>query len=455
MKRTHSLKIIVLFVVLVACSGVAQGQHRITEATYPSQVRHTIVREYTYPATVSYVETASKHCFAYADASMTILNAQIDPNIFVRDFVIFEDYVYFCGFDNSQQTTVGVWGWFKIADLVSSNMSYNIYKSFACAQLYADTLKSLVAFRDSADALHIAVVGSVSDGIQSIQSCMLDIIETSGNPSWNYTMGITPTPENYFEKLSKVCLTDNLVVAVGTVPLGYGVVNHRVHRRNHMFLPGGPQDSSFYFPGDVWPRPWNYAICHVNDDTVAVVVKHDINYQMPLYEGVMIYIFDASWVYVGMNAAYAINLNLNTYTNTSDIFDIRYSRPYEEITMLMSGGFLLGPGSTVFEWPIASPNATPLFLSDRKMTSLDNYNTQQHFLTMGMDDSNPSTVNYFIQPLQSGSVCATNLTPYRSSLNYAVKIDLLPYTVCTNKMACEQRDPVSYFELKQETVCSD
>ncbi len=61
MKRTHSLKIIVLFAVLVACSGVAQGQHRITEAMYPSPVRHTIVREYTFPATVSYVETASDH----------------------------------------------------------------------------------------------------------------------------------------------------------------------------------------------------------------------------------------------------------------------------------------------------------------------------------------------------------------------------------------------------------
>lgn len=99
--------------------------------------------------------------------------------------------------------------------------------------------------------------------------------------------------------------------------------------------------------------------------------------------------------------------------------------------------------------------ATPTFLSDRIMTSLDRYNTQQHFLTMGTDNGDPSKVNYFIQPLQSGAVCAMNLGKSGLSLNYAVKIDKLPYTVCTSVLTCEKRDPVKYLKLDQETICSD
>lgn len=456
MKTITLSKILVLLAALASFSGTARGQHRITEVKYPSVVGHTIVKEYTFPATVSYVETATGHYFASADASMSVLNAQIDPNIHVRDFVIFEDYVYFCGFDNSQQATVGVWGWFRIPDLVTSSMSYYVYSGFHCVQRYADTLKGIVAFRDHMNTLHVAVCGSVSDGSASNQSCMLDLTGVAGSPNWNCTMGVTPITPGYYEKITRICLTDNLVVTVGTVPMGCGIVNHRVHRRNDMFLSGGPQDSSIYFPGDVWPRPWSHAICHVQGDTVAVAVKHDKNTIVP-NEGVMMYVFDASLVYVGMNAAHAIELDLGQYTNTSDIFDIRYSRPHREVTLLMSGGFLMGTGSTVYEWPTAPipPAVTPTFLSDRRMISLDNYNTQQHFLTMGTDNSDPSKVNYFIQSLQSGAVCATKLLPLYGGLDYAVKIDKTPYTVCTSVLTCEKREPVKYLKLDQETICSD
>ena len=84
--KKNRLKKTLLFLVTLA-TGTVQGfgQHRIVEVQYPSAVNQTIVREYNYPATVSYVETAVEHYFAYADASMTVTNCEISHDISVTD----------------------------------------------------------------------------------------------------------------------------------------------------------------------------------------------------------------------------------------------------------------------------------------------------------------------------------------------------------------------------------
>ena len=455
--KKNMLKKALLFLVTLA-TGTVQGvcQHRLVETQYPSAVNQTIVREYNYPATVSYVETATTHYFGYADATLSILNTEIDPNIFVRDFVIFEDYVYFCGWEKLQQTTKGVWGWFKVNSLMQSNMNYHVYDDFDCGQIYADTLQSLVAFRDSMNALHVAVVGSMRDGNTKDRSCMLDITGTAGGNVWTYTMGVTSGMQGYYEKISKVCLTDNFVVTVGSVPVGCGVVNHRVHLRNNMFQPGGLQDNAYYFPGDVWPRAWNFAICPVDGDMVAVAVKFDAN-AVFLSDGALVYVFHVPSLSVGMNALNAIRLDLGTSTNTSDIYGLRYSRHSQEITMLMSGNTMYGVGSVVFEWPVTTlfPTAKPFFLPDRMMTSMDNYNTQQHFLTMGYDNSNPSAANFFIQPLQSNGICSVEELVIRGSVDFAVKIDSIPYTTCSKKIVCSEKVSQIFFPMDLNVKCSD
>lgn len=456
MKKNTFIKAMLFLVMLATGTVQGFGQHRIVEAQYPSAVNHTIVREYNHPATVSYVETATAHYFAYADAAMLVLNAEIDPNIYVRDFVIFEDYVYFCGWEKLQQTTKGIWGWFNINALMQSNMNYHVYDDFDCGQLNADTLQSLVAFRDNTNTLHIAVVGSVYDGSASDRSCMLDITGAAGGNAWTYRMGVTPKLEGYYEKISKVCLTNNYVVTVGSVPVGYGVVNHRVHLRNNMFQPGGLQDNAYYFPGDVSPRAWNFAICPVDGDMVAVAVKHDANAVFPS-DGALVYVFHVPSLSVGMNALNAIRLDLGTSTNTSDIYGLRYSRHGQEITMLMSGNTMYGVGSVVFEWPVATlpPTAKPFFLPDRMMTSMDNYNTQQHFLTMGYDNSNPSAANFFIQPLQSNGICSVEELAVRGTVDFAVEKDSMPYTTCSKQIVCGEKIPQIYFPLVQDVKCSD
>ncbi len=446
-----------LFLVTLA-TGTVQGfsQHRIVEAQYPSAVQHTIVREYTYPSMVSYVETATAHYFAYADATMTILNAEIDPNIYVKDFVIFEDYVYFCGLDNSQQTAKGVWGWFKIPDLVSSSMSYYIHNDFHCNLQYADTLHSLVAFRDSTSALHIAVVGSVSDGSMSNQSCMLDITGTVGSAGWNYTMGITTMVSPDYEKLTKVCLTDNFVVAVGSVLPGYGNVNHRFHRRNDMFQLGGPQDFFYKIPGDFWPQPWDYAVTHLYSDFFAVAVKHEANSLS--FKGIMVYVFYIPAVTTGVNAVYSAHVQTVAFTDLLDICDIRYSQTYRELTLLLNGTTPWGVGSLVAELQLAAPTM-PIyqlsFLPDRMMTSLDNYNAQQHFLAMGYNLTNPTEVDFSIQPLLTNPECSVKQYIGTSDVNYAVKVDTIPYNTCADKINCDKRDVEKYKIIDLAVSCSD
>ena len=123
-------------------------QHAMTAAQYPSDIVTTIIKEYNYPATVSYVETIDKHYFAFADASMSIINCEIDPQIFVNDFVIHDEMVYFCGIDNSNGTN-GVWGWFKIQDLIAGNLVYETYSKFECNSFQVDSLHKIVAYNDN------------------------------------------------------------------------------------------------------------------------------------------------------------------------------------------------------------------------------------------------------------------------------------------------------------------
>lgn len=450
------LKTLVLIVLMAVGEAPVFGQHRIVGSQYPSPVLHTIVRGYTYPATVSYVETPTAHYFAYADASTTVLNAEIDPSIFVRDFVIFEDYVYFCGLDNSQQASKGVWGWFKIQDLIASNMSYCSHRDFHCNLQYADTLHSLVAFRDSANTLHLAVVGSVKDGNTSNRSCMLDITGSAGGSGWNYTMGITTTSPSGYEKLTKICLTDNYVVAVGSVPMGADNINHRFHRRNNMFQSGGPQDYFYKVPGDVWPQSWDYAVTHLYNDLFAVAAKHEANGLY--YKGIMVYVFNIPTVTTGSNAVYSADVSTSGYTDLLDICDIQYSQSYRELTLLLNGTTPFGVGSLVAELQLTSPYMNIYqvsFFPDKMMTSLDNYNAQQHFLTMGYNITNPVEVDFSIQPLQITPVCSVQQSVLPQDVNYAVKVDSIPYNTCIDKFKCEMRDVEKYMKTDLIVKCSD
>ena len=86
-------KIVLLFLLAMLLPAVGQSQHRVTKALYPYPIVKTIVKEYVFPATISYVETTSSHYFSYSDATLNIVNCEIDNNLFVLDFVIFNDVV--------------------------------------------------------------------------------------------------------------------------------------------------------------------------------------------------------------------------------------------------------------------------------------------------------------------------------------------------------------------------
>ena len=75
-------------------------QHAVTQAVYPNDVERTIVREYVYPSTVSYVETAVEHYFAYADASLNVINCEFSHDISVTDMVLHDKFAYFCGYNS-------------------------------------------------------------------------------------------------------------------------------------------------------------------------------------------------------------------------------------------------------------------------------------------------------------------------------------------------------------------
>ena len=136
--------VMALSLLLFVATGT-KAQHAITEAHYPDDIVTTIIKEYQYPATISYVETKEHHYFAYADHSMTVISCEIDNDIFVRDFVVNEDKVFFFGFRNGKVSS-GLWGWFRIIDLINSNLSYDIYENFNCNNQDVDTLHRIATY---------------------------------------------------------------------------------------------------------------------------------------------------------------------------------------------------------------------------------------------------------------------------------------------------------------------
>lgn len=64
--------------IFIFTSFCLNAQEYMVETVYPGAVGRTIVREHTYPATISYVESGAGKFFSYADASMTVKKLVVD-----------------------------------------------------------------------------------------------------------------------------------------------------------------------------------------------------------------------------------------------------------------------------------------------------------------------------------------------------------------------------------------
>lgn len=431
----------------------AMCQHAVVQTNYPNDVERTIVREYNYPATVSYVETSVKHYFAYADASMTVTNCEISHDISVTDMELHGQFAYFCGYNTV--SGVGVWGWFDVNTLISGALNYYTYDNFSCNVLYADSLFSLAVYEELG-LLHIATVGSTTDGAGKKYACLIDITGTEGTVAgWNYEMGTTYCldDDNFNYRAVSICVTDNYIVTAGP-SLNISINEcYKVHRRSNVFLSGGPQDRTHCFT-DYTHRGHDMALAHIDNDNVASAT-YWYNYPGTL-NGVIVNVFDAA------NLAATPFGTIPTYTMQAQvpspafrIKDLIYSRTKSELVLLLSEITSLSNGSIIAELPIPPSYVVPIdvtYTSSYSLSSLDGYNSDINFLAMGYDISNPSYATFFTQPLQMLPKCANNYSTYIYAPFLAAKSRVCPYTVCSGTFKCVQANSKA-FKKDIDTIC--
>lgn len=454
-------KNIFFFFVLTALLHSVKGQNAVTQAPYHTDIVKTIVKEFDYPATISYVETKTEHYFAFADQSMTVTNCEIDADIFVRDFVVIDNKVYFCGFRDGKSTS-GIWGFFDIIGLQNANLSYEVYENFACNKEFVDTLHRLTVYTDNADIRHIVTVGTISGGNPS-NGCIIDITpNTSGGTAWTYNIGVTPTYSG--ERINRICVTDNLIVTSGPAAMHSNLDVYRVYDRNNLFMPGGPQDEIWYFPLSSLHQydhnPENYEITHINNDIVAMAIQiQDISYYYPLqaHYGILVMAYDMSALSNG-SISTLYSHYASTLTDKLNVESLKYTQTNNELLLLLNGNTPIpfyGTHSIVAEIPLLTTTVTSSILTNQNLTSLDNYNSHQSFVCHGFDNTQPNEATYFTQPINTSPVCATQYIQIVTAPDFITKWDPMPLTLCQEKFDCTKLQQLNVLNIPNEIICSD
>lgn len=422
------------------------AQQAITHSSFPQSINKTIVKEYVYPSVVCYLETKNMNYFAYSDASMNIKYHEIGADVFVQDFKILDDTVYFCGYSNKNGCD-GVWGYFRVTDLNNSMLFYNTYSGFNCNNKHVDTLHSVIAYNDKGKK-HIVAVGTATGGSSSKKGCTIDITPSSsgGTYAWDYTIGVTP--DNSGEIIKYVCETDNLVVTAGSYSNAPKVESYRRHLKNNLFAIGGLQDTVWCFPASTW-QPYNrdaskFAITHKSGDVVATALNafkldNQTNY-------IMYYEHDMSNLVSGVVGT--INsLAVSTGQYPLEVQGIVYSTINNTFSLLVNGTSPLPPlygyASIVADIIPGSISANLHIAKGLELHSIDNYHFQQNFVCAGTDMLATPILSLYTQPVNYNFNCVINTYIQGIKPVFAPKCDKRPFTVCHDSFnSVEYKSPL-------------
>ena len=441
--------------------NVANSQHVITHSQYLDDVNKTIVKEYNFPATISYVETKGHHYFSYSDASMSITNCEISNSLFICDFMFLNEVVYFCGYDTNTNT-VGVWGYFNASDLINKNLSYEIYNDFSCTLGYADTLNSLVVY-DNKGVTTFVVVGSANDGTSDPRGCTIEITPSaSGTFAWDYTMGVTP--DDRMENIKHVCLTDNFVITSGLNDAAASFEVYRRHNRSNIFATGGPQNQYWFFPTSNNPRyahrDYPYAITHIGGDTIVAALSYEnISSSLPPDYGVIVKTYNMANPVIGVTSSFFV-FHKSTSSDLISVHGLKYDKPNNSVVLLLYGIMPLDPNpvSIITEIPITSTTPTPCqlhFWDAFKLTSIDLYNSNQCLVCQGYNRINNNIMNYYTQPLATSALCIDNTPLTCNDEIYITKGDPSPYKKCIDSFNCKKCMQLNLLENSNDITCSE
>lgn len=252
-------KVVFIIMIFAAISPLwAQYSGFSFNALMPNAIEKTIIRELQFPASISYVETQTEHYFVYHDGSINPLEVvEINPNLYVKDFVISDDTVFFCG--RNPVTDMGFVGHFEISSFFSLTSSYTYTGNpMFCPYGHVASFNKMTTFSLNG-ARKMGLIGEDPTG----QQVVAEIRYSPSISTYDYTTGELPSTSN--ETFMDITVTDNYVVTAGFRTVnGMRGLNVRVYSKNTMFQTGGSQDSSAYFKSN------NYVPFYFYDDQLLL-----------------------------------------------------------------------------------------------------------------------------------------------------------------------------------------
>ena len=367
-------------------------------------VEKTIIREVSYPISISYVETPTEHLFVYhSNNGNQMTKVFIVSDLSVNDFVIENDTVFFCGTNTS--TNVGFVGHFWIGQFFQASHLYSVTDfPFQTSTGLVRSFDKMVTFVQNGVRI-LAAVGLSSMG-PYVSS---EIQYFPANSICYFTTGELYPAQT--ERIYDIILTNHHVVTSGFKEVFSGqaatygpILNFRVYPRNSMFAVGGPQDICQYvFPNvSVSADPTRFVgnqivTSHMQADSFAVAT-YLYNNNTLNFEGAFMSIFDINSNFMldslGAKRTYQTYTNGGwklrglTPLNASSRF---YLLQYAEET---STGQLIDMVTELTTSLVCAPYVTVPILPSRviphtELRSIDASSNSVGFVSNGKDESIP------------------------------------------------------------------
>lgn len=465
--KTNKTYLFCLFAIFVPSMVFSQNQW--FEVSCSATPKKVIVREYNYPEVITYTEEAGTHLFTHSDLSSTDFCSEIIPEIFVNDFIVNGDTVYFCGFYKSN-TNEGCVGWFDYNNFFYGNNEYHFYHSFSTTSGYVAEFTHLTLVYKADRTIKLALVGETNGGL----ACVTEMLNTAGNTSWSYNTGEST---NSTEIISQICATDHFVVTAGISNILYSTENIRIYDKSNMF--GTIQNNLYaYSSNNTPPTTWVYdapgGITPLYNDLFSIAASCELDYGVwsAIGKGVKTVVYDASAIapISGLTPVYSIVnefyvpgpppvfLPLNYPSSLPDIRGMTYSASASTLAVLMNADF--GPDFSSYNIvaEVSVPPTPNVWLSEyccSDITSISLYNGDLSFIVGGGCTAFPNSKDMQSRSFNNTTPLCTNIVvrKNRNVYDFALKYEYVPFNVYESEFKFIEKISEENFENPVNNMC--
>lgn len=459
LRHTVSTSLTLGLILMLSCTNWVQAQSRLAQTQYTNPISNQIVRCYNQTNIISYLVSGNDHYFVLDDNSGTLIHQTIQKNYDVNDFVVYNDYVFFCG-QNTLSSSAFV-GFFDINDLFYNEGSFHITEGFLTSissnssssgwfvltnSDSVQNLTKLIAFKDSLGETTVVAIGSTKDDI----ACVIELKLLSGQQGWNYTTGTVSQSWASNERMERICLTDNYVVTGGYSMNDSRFICFRIFHRNSLFAADVIQDTVHYYSHNYYSTPTDvysisypikeFAITDMDSDRIAVFSLWNYDISSSGADGHMLSVIDIrkTLTTLGCNQVYSVSMYYPSSYNRP-IYDIRYNAQQAVLYFLFTTDSPIGQYSFLGQMPyppVANQFVTSYF-TDIVYSSLDSYDANS-FLIFGQETAQPQVAYWFNESLGTSSNCAQSYTiPFYNHYRFSHKKDHLELVTYTGTAYCE------------------